>query len=135
MPLHACAKCYQASLYTHFHHIHSTNIHMQTLTQTLTYRHTHKHTHTHTNTYTHSNLALMLAGQSATSALACGVCLRHLCSHTTHIHMQRFTQTLTYRHTHEHRHKHIRTQQLSIDACRSIRNVSACMRCLFETSV
>mgnify|MGYP005680099471 CR=1 FL=1 len=133
MPLHACAICYQASLYTHFHHIHSTNIHMQTLAQTLTYRHTHKHTHT--NTYTHSNLALMLAGQSATSALACGVCLRHLCSHTTHIHMQRFTQTLTSRHTHEHSHKHIRTQQLSIDACRSIRNVSACMRCLFETSV
>ena len=96
---------------------------------------THKHTHTHTNTYTHSNLALMLAGQSATSALACGVCLRHLCSHTTHIHMETFTQTLTYRHTHEHRHKHIRTQQLSIDACRSIRSVSACMRCLFETSV
>ena len=96
---------------------------------------THSQTHTHTNTYTHSNLALMLAGQSARSALACGVCLRHLCSHTTHIHMQRFTQTLTYRHTHEHRHKHIRTQQLSIDACRSIRSVSACMRCLFETSV
>ena len=83
MPLHACAKCYQASLYTHFHYIHSTNIHMQTLAQTLTYRHTHKHTHTHTNTYTHSNLALMLAGQSATSALACGVSLRPLFSRIT----------------------------------------------------
>ena len=53
--------------------------------QTYTGKHLHRHsltntlTNTHTNTYTHSNLALMLAGQSATSAPACGVSLRHLC--------------------------------------------------------